>query len=147
MIEKVSLRDLNEIYRLEKKTFKSDSFSRNLLQSLIQANSLFFKLVSSKDSKKLIGYVILIKDDEYRFNLINFLIKKKYQNKGYGSLLLKKTLSIVKKFPKINKVILNVRITNLRAINLYNKFGFEIIGKIANYYRDNESAYLMELKI
>jgi ribosomal-protein-alanine N-acetyltransferase len=147
VIEKVSLRDLNEIYRLEKKTFKSDSFSRNLLQSLIQANSLFFKLVSSKDSKKLIGYVILIKDDEYRFNLINFLIKKKYQNKGYGSLLLKKTLSIVKKFPKINKVILNVRITNLRAINLYNKFGFEIIGKIANYYRDNESAYLMELKI
>lgn len=147
MIEKVSLRDLNEIYRLEKKTFKSDSFSRNLLQSLIQANSLFFKLVSSKDSKKLIGYVILIKDDEYRFNLINFLIKKKYQNKGYGSLLLKKTLSILKKFPKINKVILNVRITNLRAINLYNKFGFEIIGKIANYYRDNESAYLMELKI
>jgi len=147
VIEKVSLRDLNEIYRLEKKTFKSDSFSRNLLQSLIQANSLFFKLVSSKDSKKLIGYVILIKDDEYRFNLINFLIKKKYQNKGYGSLLLKKTLSILKKFPKINKVILNVRITNLRAINLYNKFGFEIIGKIANYYRDNESAYLMELKI
>jgi ribosomal-protein-alanine N-acetyltransferase len=147
VIEKVSLRDLNEIYRLEKKTFKSDSFSRKLLQSLIQANSLFFKLISSKGSKKLIGYVILIKDDEYRFNLINFLIKKKYQSKGYGSLLLKKTLSIVKKFPKINKVILNVRITNLRAINLYYKFGFEIIGKIANYYRDNESAYLMELKI
>ncbi|TFG03867.1 MAG: GNAT family N-acetyltransferase [Promethearchaeota archaeon] len=147
MIEKVSLRDLNEIYRIEKKTFKSDSFSRKLLQSLIQSNSLFFKLVSPKGSKKLIGYVILIKDDEYRFNLINFLIKKKYQSKGYGSLLLKKTLSIVKKIPRINKVILNVRITNLKAINLYNKFGFEIIGKIANYYRDNESAYLMELKI
>lgn len=147
MFKKVSLRDLNKVYKLEKRTFKSDSFSRKLLQNLIQSNSLFFKLVTPKCQEKLIGYVILIKDDEHRFNLINFIIKKRSQSKGYGSLLLNKTLSVVKEYSNINKVILNVKTTNFKAINLYKKFGFKIVEEIEDYYRRNESAYLMELKI
>ena len=147
MFKKVSLRDLNKIYKLEKKTFKSDSFSRKLLQNLIQSNSLFFKLVHPKYHDEIIGYVILIKDDEHRFNLINFIIKKSSQGKGYGSLLLNETLSILKEYSNINKVILNVKITNFKAINLYKKFGFKIVEEIKDYYRRNESAYLMELKI
>ena len=147
MIKKVSLRDLNKIYSLEKKIFKSDSFSQNLLQNLIQFNSFFLKLVDPKKPDKLIGYVIIIKDDEHQFNLINFAICKKYQGRGYGSLLLEKTLSKIKEHIEINKLILNVKTTNIRAINLYKKYGFQIIGKIENYYTRNESAYLMELKI
>lgn len=147
MIKKVSLRDLNKIYHLEKKTFKSDSFSRNLIKKLIQHSTLFLKLVDSKYPGRLIGYVILIKDEVYRINLINFLIKKKYQGKGYGSLLLKNTLSIIKEIPKIHRVILNVKTSNSRAINLYKKFGFKIIERIPNYYTQNESAYLMQLNI
>jgi len=147
MFKKVSIRDLNKIYKLEKKTFKSDSFSRKLLQNLIQSKSLFFKLVNPKYNEKLIGYIILIKDDEHRFNLINFIIKKRSQGKGYGSLLLNKTLSILKEYSNIKKVILNVKTTNFKAINLYKKFGFKIVEEIKDYYRRNESAYLMELKI
>lgn len=147
MIKRVLLSDLNKIYKIEKKTFKSDSFSRKLLQNLINSNSLFLKLVTPKNEEHIIGYVILIKDNEFRFNLINFIIRKKYQNKGYGSLLMQETLNIVKKYKEINKMILNVKTTNLKAIKLYKKFGFEIIERIENYYRENESAYLMELKI
>ncbi len=147
MIKRVLLSDLNKIYKIEKKTFKSDSFSRKLLQNLINSNSLFLKLVTPKNEEHIIGYVILIKDNEFRFNLINFIIRKKYQNKGYGSLLMQETLNVVKKYKEINKMILNVKTTNLKAIKLYKKFGFEIIERIENYYRENESAYLMELKI
>ena len=143
----MTLSDLNKIYKIEKKIFKSDSFSRTLLQNLINSNSLFLKLVLSKKVEDIIGYVILIKDDEHRFNLINFIIRRKYQNKGYGSLLMQKTLNIVNNHTEINKIILNVKTTNLKAIKLYKKFGFEIIERIEDYYRHNESAYLMELKI
>ena len=143
----MTLSDLNKIYKIEKKIFKSDSFSRKFLQNLIISNSLFLKLVISKNLEDIIGYVILIKDDEHRFNLINFIIRKKYQNKGYGSLLMQKTLNIVNNHIEINKIILNVKTTNLKAIKLYKKFGFEIIERIEDYYRHNESAYLMELKI
>lgn len=143
----MTLSDLNKIYKIEKRIFKSDSFSRKLLQNLINSNSLFLKIVVSKKAEDIIGYVILIKDDDHRFNLINFIIRKKYQNKGYGSLLMQKTLNIINNHTEINKIILNVKTTNLKAIKLYKKFGFEIIERIEDYYRHNESAYLMELKI
>ncbi|NIS80798.1 MAG: ribosomal protein S18-alanine N-acetyltransferase [Anaerolineales bacterium] len=42
---------------------------------------------------------------------------------------------------------LEVRISNEAAVNLYREFGFEIVGRRRNYYRDNnEDAWLMTLE-
>ncbi len=147
MIKKVFIEDLKEIYKIEKSTFKFDSFSKEFLKNLIYSNCLFLKLIEPNNEKIIKGYVILIKDEEYRFNLINFCIRKKDQGKGYGSILLERALEIVKQYTEINNVILNVKITNFKALNLYKKFGFEIVERIEDYYKQNESAYLMELKI
>jgi ribosomal-protein-alanine N-acetyltransferase len=39
---------------------------------------------------------------------------------------------------------LEVRVSNQAAVNLYHKFGFQIVGRRARYYRDNgEDALLM----
>jgi ribosomal-protein-alanine N-acetyltransferase len=41
-------------------------------------------------------------------------------------------------------VTLEVRVSNHKAINLYEKYGFEVVGRRAHYYRDNnEDALLM----
>jgi ribosomal protein S18 acetylase RimI-like enzyme len=48
---------------------------------------------------------------------------------------------------EITQIILNVNTENTRAINLYKKYGFKIKRKIENYYHDDESAYLMCLKV
>ncbi len=40
--------------------------------------------------------------------------------------------------------VLEVRVGNTTAINLYRKYGFEVVGRRKNYYRDNgEDAFLM----
>ena len=95
--------------------------------------------------KKIIGFVIIVKDREDRVNIVNFLIKPKYQNKGFGSLLLKHVLYEVKLLREINKIVLNVKINNNIAIKLYEKFSFKIIKRLEKYYLSKESAYLMEL--
>ena len=53
----------------------------------------------------------------------SFYIKKGYRNRGYGSLLLEKSLEILKKHG-IKKVELTVDPQNITAISLYKKFGF-----------------------
>lgn len=146
-INAVSLKDLDEIFRLESNTFKKDAFSKTSILNLILKNTLFLKLIDNETSNKIVGFIIVIQDREDRINLINLLIRKQYQNKGYGSYLLKYTLNKIKEMSNIEVIVLNVNSKNEVAIFLYQKFGFRIVQKIENYYRQKKSAYLMILKI
>jgi ribosomal protein S18 acetylase RimI-like enzyme len=101
-----------------------------------------------KLKKKLIGFIIVVKESRNNVNIINFLIKPKFQNKGYGSYLLQQTIKKIEKITEIKKIVLNVQTTNYPAIKLYEKFNFKKNPTIIeNYYQSGESAYLMELEI
>jgi ribosomal-protein-alanine acetyltransferase len=144
-IKTVSLKDLNEIFKLEDVVFTQNAFSRDLIKKLIKKNTYFFKLEENENEDQIIGFIIVIQDQPERANIINFLINPQYQNKGYGKTLFQSTLQKIKELNNVKKVILNVQTTNSRAINLYLRFGFKIVEKIDNYYQSKESAYLMEL--
>lgn len=147
-IKKVIPKDLKKILSLEQETFNVNAFSADLIEKLIKKNAIFLKLEIGKIKKELIGFIIVIKDREERVNIINFLIKREYQNKGYGSNLLKKAIEEIKRFKEIHKIILNVQENNSNAIKLYQKFNFNINPKIlVKYYQSGENAYLMELDI
>jgi len=147
-IKKVSIKDLKQIVSLEHQIFNKNAFSKDLMENLIKNNALFLKLEIGKIKKKIIGFIIAIKDKNDRLNITNFLIKPKFQNKGFGSYLLQKTIDIIKKKKGIKKIVLNVQISNSSAIELYEKFKFKRNPTILeNYYQSGESAYLMELEI
>jgi len=146
-IKNVRPKDLIEIHNLEQKVFKENAFSKDLIKKLIQRSTFFFKLERSGIKKFIIGFVIIVEDREDRVNIVNFLINPKYQNKGFGSWLLKYAIDKIKPLKKITKIVLNVKIDNHIAIKLYEKFNFRIVEKLDNYYQSKESAYLMVLDI
>lgn len=145
-IKKVTSKDLKKIKEIESMVFGKNAFSEKLIKKLIKENLFFLKLEKSSIKKHLIGFIIVIMDQNDCANIINVLINPKYQNKGYGSFLLNQTILKIKEFEKVKKIILNVNINNSSAIKLYEKIGFRIIQKINNYYQLRDSAYLMELK-
>ena len=147
IIDNVTLKDFDEIFNLERRSFKKDSFTKELILKLIIKNTCFFKLIDEESSRSIIGFIIIIQDREERVNLINFLIKKGERKRGYGSFLLRYTLKKVKTIDKIKTIVLNVNSKNKAAISLYQKFNFRIVQRIENYYRDKQSAYLMILNI
>jgi len=51
---------------------------------------------------------------------------EKYKRKGYAEILLKKIFDYIKNTIHINYAILKVFKSNIPAINLYNKLGFEL---------------------
>ena len=146
-IDTVELKDLDEIYNLERKSFKKDAFSKDLILNLIMKNTFFFKLADGELSNEIVGFIIIIQDREERVNLINLLIRKRNQNKGCGTYLLNYTIRKVKKMHNIKAIVLNVNSKNKAAIKLYQKFNFRIVQKIENYYRQKIGAYLMVLNI
>ncbi|MCX7727240.1 MAG: ribosomal protein S18-alanine N-acetyltransferase [Chitinispirillaceae bacterium] len=79
-------------------------------------------------------------------NLNKLCIIKKIRKKGIGSYFLKNFLKELKD-KGVKKIFLEVRSSNIDAINLYKKYGFIINRVRKNYYNDNEDAYEMKLDI
>lgn len=144
-IKEVSYKDLNQISMLEREVFGEDAFSKDLIKKLIRRNTLFFKMIKSSFKENIIGFVVIINDQEDRANIINFLIKPKYQNKGLGAQLLKYAIQRIKMLDGIRKIVLNVKVNNEIAIKLYENSKFKIIQKIDEYYHSGDDAFLMEL--
>lgn len=144
-IEKIKINDLEQINTLEKNTFNDDSFSKDTIEQLIHNHAFFYKIVNIH--KKIGGFIIVLEEERFTLNIINFLIKEDYRKMGLGSYLLSHVLIEIDKQQLFKRIILNVRTTNMSAINLYKKYNFRIIKEINNYYHKGDNAFLMELKI
>ncbi len=147
-ISEVESRDLGKIVNLEQAVFKENAFPKKILKKLIGKNTFFLKLEKGQIKRELLGFIIVLNDGKENVNIVNFLIKPKYQNKGYGSYLLQQTIEEIKRLKFINKIVLNVQISNKKAIKMYEKFNFKRNPTILeDYYHSGEDAYLMELDI
>ncbi|MHA1149292.1 MAG: GNAT family N-acetyltransferase [Promethearchaeota archaeon] len=141
----VKLKDLKKIFKLELQIFKENAFSKQIIKEFIEKHYLFLKLEKGVIKKRLIGFIIVVKDRKDRANIVNFLINSKYHNKGFGSFILQETLVKIQSDKSIKYIVLNVKVDNDNAIHLYGKFNFKKIQKIENYYQDSKSSYLMQL--
>ncbi|MHA1986694.1 MAG: GNAT family N-acetyltransferase [Promethearchaeota archaeon] len=153
IIENIKSKDIKKVMALEREVFKENAFSNDLMSKFIhyskeRRNTIFLKLEKNAIKKDLIGFIIIIKDRIDRANIVNFLINPKFQNKSYGSFLLKEALKKIKSMKGIKRVVLNVQVNNKIAIRLYEKFNFKKLPDILeNYYQSGESSYAMELII
>ena len=97
-----------------------------------------------EEEKKLIGFAIMAISTE-ESHLLNIGITKESRGLGYGEKLLKKMI-IAAEVMGSKKIILEVRLSNKTAYQLYKKLGFEEIGIRKKYYRlpeGREDAYVL----
>lgn len=79
-------------------------------------------------------------------HLLNLAVRPEYQGRGLASRFLKTILSIGQRI-NVRNFFLEVRPSNIPAVNLYRSFGFILAGRRPAYYDNGEDAYLMTLKI
>ena len=72
-------------------------------------------------------------------------IKSEYQKNGLGSKLMEYMMDDLNSlgYGEIETITLEVRISNIKAISLYKKFGFKEVNVKKNYYSDKEDALYM----
>ncbi|MDD6879632.1 MAG: GNAT family N-acetyltransferase [bacterium] len=83
-----------------------------------------------KDNKeKIVGLskIITLNEDNY----LEFLIIEKYQNKGYGKILLEITLNILKN-NGFHEVYLDINKKNYKAISIISHFNGELLSTVGN---------------
>jgi len=139
-IRKVQLSDLDEIYKIEQENF-IHCWSKEFIQFNIQLPEYIRKFYVAVKENKIVGYIVCWLSDKTA-HIYNISIKKEVQNLGIGSCLLEYLLEELKK-DGFKTVILEVRKSNSKAINLYKKFGFAEVKVLPKFYPDGEDAIYM----
>ena len=78
-------------------------------------------------------------------HILDITVAKEMQSKGIGSLMLDRIIEI-NADRGIKYFFLEVRTSNLKAVNLYKKLGFKIFMLRKNYYEDNGEDALCMIK-
>ena len=130
---------LPSILEIERASF-SDAWSENIFRGIF-ASPLANCFIAEGSNGEFLGYIMfyLLPPE---IQILNIAVKQSARNQQIGSLLLKSALD----YEDIELFTLEVRESNLPAINLYKKFGFKIDGVRKNYYTcPQENAILMSL--
>ena len=138
-VEKSSLDDLYDIYEIEKSVF-NNHWSELSLRKELENKNFNLNLVCRLNNK-IIGY-FFSKQVKNEYHILNFALKKNYQHRGYGKNFFN---IILKEYILDGSVFLEVKRSNLSAINFYKKFNFKEIGFEKKYYSDGEDAIKMRL--
>ena len=77
--------------------------------------------------------------------LFDIAVDLSYQGKGLSKILMEHFMNICKE-KQVRTIFLEVNTNNIKAINLYTKFGFVEYSRRKNYYGDND-AILMKLDV
>lgn len=101
----------------------------SLLEALDNPN---FLLLICKEEETLIGFILLRLSLE-EADIDDICVRKEEEGKGYGSALLEKSFALLKE-RGIQKVFLEVRKDNLKAIRCYERNDFTCYRERKNYY-------------
>ena len=122
--------DFQFISKLEKELFLEEAWS--YFQLLKEFKNKFSKIWILKEKEKIIGYLIFRKI-EPEIEILRIGIKKEYQKKKAGTQLMEKLIKLAKE-KEIEKIFLEVKVSNLPAYNFYKKLGFKELYERKNYY-------------
>ena len=139
MIRKALVSDLETIVSLEEVTFGQSLGYSFLKQELLEND--FSRIYVLEENQMIIGYISYRVVDD-KAELLNFLIKAECQTQGHGKNLFDFVINELKA-EDVKTLILEVRISNLRAINFYEKYGFIEVLTIKNYYQTEDGKVLL----
>lgn len=131
--------DIDQIVNIEKVCF-SLPWSKASFENELKNEFAYYQC--AEEAGRVVGYMGMWKIID-ECHITNVAVLPEYRNKQIASMLIKKMVEICK-CSEISTMTLEVRVSNVPAINLYKKYGFFSVGKRPNYYvKPSEDALIM----
>jgi len=140
VIRRMCRKDLETVADIEEATF-AHPWSRDSFRKELEENRVARYLVAEVDGQT-VGYAgaWIVMDESH---ITNIAVAEAFRGQGIGKKL---TAALLQYLSNLGAgyATLEVRVSNQRAIRMYQSLGFESVGKRKKYYEDNgEDAYLM----
>lgn len=124
----MNTRDLDEVAALEA-SLQAFPWSRGNFADSLEAGYSAWVL---RLGGELIGFSVVMRVID-EAHLLNIGVSQRYQGQGYGARLLRHAMACVR-LSGATRLFLEVRPSNVRAVELYRHFAFRQIGQRKAYY-------------
>ena len=135
-------RDMSDVLDIEQRSFEHAWSEEDFIRCLRQRNCIG---MVAELNDRVVGFMIY-ELHKLRLHILNFAVHPKYRRMGIGSQMTDK-LSGKLSNQRRNRILLEVRETNLSAQLFFRNVGYRAISVLRDFYEDSiEDAYLMEMK-
>lgn len=153
VIRRATSTDLPQVIMLNRENLP-ENYSWGFFRDTLVSNPESF-FVAERDGD-LVGYVMC--RIEFGFtalgglsltrkgHVISIAVSREHRGRGIGRSLMVRAMEGLRG-GGCSEIYLEVRVSNVPAIGLYESLGFGITKRISGYYRDGEDAYVMARKL
>jgi ribosomal-protein-alanine N-acetyltransferase len=135
-------RDMPEVLSIEKSSFEFPWSEEDFIRCLRQRNCI--GMVAEYD-ERVVGFMIyeLHKD---QLHVLNFSVRPDVRRRGIGMQMVNKLVGKLSQ-QRRNRIVLEIRETNLAAQMFFKNLGFRAVSVLRDYYDDTvEDAYVMQYR-
>lgn len=143
MIREMKAEDVREMVEIENAIFSSPWSEKSFIDALGSQDTIYLVETFEEEIRGYCGIWIAYETAD----LCNMAVAAKYRRQGVADRLLQEMIERAKK-RQVERILLEVRESNIGARALYQKQGFGKIGLRKRYYKEpEEDAVLMELQL
>lgn len=132
---------VEQVVELQSSCFPDGWSKQGLLDGINSANLLG---VTAFEKEQLVGFLTYSLSEDFS-ELNDVLVKPTFRRQGVANSLMGEFISRVK--GKTPKIFLEVRLSNVSAQALYEKWGFSRLSVRKKYYSDGEDALVMQKEL
>ncbi|MBR1679119.1 MAG: GNAT family N-acetyltransferase [Bacilli bacterium] len=136
MIREIEEKDFEKVYQLGELLHPN---YRNLYPMEKMLKEPYFHVLVYEENREILGFLSYT-DLKVSIDILDVVVEKLHRRNKIGTNLL--DYAITSSTPGC-EIYIEVDTKNEPAISLYDKFGFEIVGKREKYYQEND-AYVMK---
>ncbi|MEM1705369.1 MAG: GNAT family N-acetyltransferase [Thermosphaera sp.] len=134
--------DLESVLIVERECFsESERFDQLTFTYYLRLDSIF--LIAEWCDKSVVGYALGFFEDPMTVHLASIAVRPLFRRRGIGERLIEEFESIARE-KGAKKIVLEVRVSNVVALNMYRKRGYRVVKRLPRYYGFEDGYYMVK---
>lgn len=141
-ISPLTMDHLTEVLRLNVRCFRNgDNYTKHTFEYLLNApRTLSYRVVTAEG--ELVAFAFIMVNDNNSAHLTTIGVAPEHRRRGLAARLLGHIEAALKN-RQVGTILLEVRVGNTEAQELYNRTGYMSVQRIGKYYNNGEDCFLM----
>ena len=141
-VRPLTMNELDEVMRLNLRCFRNgENYTKHTFSFLLnEPETISYRAVTSEGD--MAGFAFVMKNANGAAHLTTIGVAPEHRRRGVASILLERVETALRS-KGIDTIVLEVRVGNTSAQELYRTCGYHTVQRISTYYNNGEDCFLM----